>query len=108
MEYNRVNALIYEIIIFIDRFLPGFAAKPWLKHIKETCRPDWVEFRTRVTMDLLDDEIEDLHQKWDEEQQKDFEFTFIEEESDGSEAQKILGGPMRLTSKWSTRNQMDK
>jgi hypothetical protein len=102
MDYNRLNALIYELILFIDRFKPGFKNKPWIKKILNNCLDDWAEFRTRVTLAELDEEIKELHAAWEREEAEHFEPLFIEEEPDDSEAQRLLGGPIRLSAPWTS------
>ena len=102
MNYNRFNALIYELILFIDRFKPGFKNKPWIQRICRNCLDDWAEFRTQVTIEQLDEDIAELHAAWDREEAEHFEPLFIEEEPDGSDAQKLLGGPMRLSAPWTS------
>ena len=100
MEYNRFNALVYELILFIDRFNPGFKSKPWIQKILQNCRDDWAEFRTQVTMAQLEEDIEELHAAWDREEAEHFEPIYSEEPADDSEAQRLLGGPMRLSAPW--------
>jgi len=103
MPYNRTNALVYEAILFISRFWPKIKFNPWVKKILENCRDDWAEFRTQIVMAELDEEVEELHKIWEREEAEHFEPIFIQEEADGSEAQRLLGGPIRLTSSWSCR-----
>jgi len=107
MPYNRFNALVYELILFIDRFKPGFKSKPWIQKILQNCRDDWAEFRTQVTMAQLDEDIAELHAAWDREQSEKQKPVYSEEKPDGSEAQKLLGGAMRLTSPFKLRSKKD-
>ena len=101
MEYNKFNALIYELILFIDRFRPGFKNKPWIQKILQNCRDDWAEFRTQIVMDDLDKQVKDIHEAWLEDAYyKYLDSFYTEEEPDGSEAQELLGGAMRRTSWW--------
>ena len=55
----------------------------------------------QITLKELDNDIEELHEQWDREEAEHFEYVFTEEKSDGSEAQELLGGPMRLSAPWS-------
>ena len=50
----------------------------------------------------LDKQIEDLQKAWDTEQLEKQKPIYSEDISDGSEAQKLLGGSMRLTSPWTS------
>jgi|TARA_R100000084_G_C4637599_1_gene141909 hypothetical protein len=102
MDYNKLNALVYEAIQFISRFWPSIKLNPLVKLALENCLEDWVEFRTQVTLKELDKDIEELHAQWDQEEAEHFEYVFTEEEPDGSEAQKLLGGPMRLSAPWTS------
>ena len=102
MDYNKLNALVYEAIQFISRFWPSIKLNPLVKLALENCLEDWVEFRTQVTLKELDEDIEELHAQWDQEEAEHFEYVFTEEEPDGSEAQKLLGGPMRLSAPWNS------
>ncbi len=99
MSYNRVNALMYELILFISRFWPGIKANPWIKRAVINCVDDWAEFRTQIVMTELKEDIDEIHQAWDEEEKKN-SFTYIEEPSDGSPVQEILGGPIRVKATW--------
>ena len=67
MPYNKLNALIYELIIFLCRFYP-LKRKPWIRRILDYCRPDWAAFRAEVAMKEVDKQVEDLHAQWDEEE----------------------------------------
>ena len=102
MNYSKLNALVYEAIQFISRFWPNIKFNPWVKMALRNCLDDWVEFRTRITLKELDSDIEELHEQWDREEAEHFEYVFTEEKSDGSEAQELLGGPMRLSAPWSS------
>mgnify|MGYP006908311724 FL=1 len=100
MQYNRFNAFLYELILFIDRLRPGFKNKPWVQKICQNCLDDWAEFRTQVTMAELDEDIEEIHAAWDREEAEHFEPLFYEEPPNESEAQRLLGGPMGLKAPW--------
>tara|TARA_R100001509_G_scaffold100445_2_gene58708 strand:- start:2169 stop:2495 length:327 start_codon:yes stop_codon:yes gene_type:complete len=101
MSYNKTNALVYETIQFISRFWPDIKSNGFIKLVLKNCFEDWVEFRTQITLKELDDNIEELHEQWDKEE-KNIEYIFTEEKSDGSEAQELLGGPMRLSAPWNS------
>jgi len=105
MEYNKFNALIYELILFIDRFRPGFKNKPWIQKILQNCRDDWAEFRTQIVIADLDKQIKDIHEAWLEDAYyKYLDSFYTEEEPDDSEAQRLLGGPIRLSAPWTSYN----
>jgi hypothetical protein len=101
VNYNRSNALIYELILFVSRFRPSIKNNSWIKKILENCRNDWVEFRTQIVMADLDKQVKDIHEAWLEDAYyKYLDSFYTEEKPDGSEAQELLGGAMRRTSWW--------
>jgi len=53
----------------------------------------------------LDKRIEDLHALWKIEEDEKNQPFYSETPSDGSEAQKLLGGEMRLTSPWTSERE---
>ena len=97
--YNKTNALIYELITFLCRFYP-LKQKPWIRRIIDYCRPDWAAFRAEVAMKDVDRQVEDLHAQWAEEEKVTQKPVYSESEPDGSKAQELLGGEMRLTAPW--------
>jgi hypothetical protein len=99
-DYNRVNALVYEVILFLQNFFKFFRVNPIIKEILENCRPDWVEFRTRIVLAELDKQVEQIHKAWDLEEAEKQKPIYSEEPADDSEAQRLLGGPMRLSVSW--------
>jgi len=100
VSYNRFYALCYQLTEFIERFKPGFINQAWVKQLRENCRPDWAEWRTELVMKDIDKQVEDLHALWELEQKDLDQPIYSEKASDGSEAQELLGGEMRITSPW--------
>ena len=103
-DYDRVNALVYEAILFLQRFFKFFRVNPIIKQILENCRPDWVEFRTRIVLAELDKQVEQIHKEWELEEVEQQKPIYSEEPADDSEAQRLLGGPMRLSAPWTVNN----
>ena len=101
-EYDRLNALVYEAILFLQRFFKFFRVNPIIKQILENCRPDWVEFRTRIVLAEIDKQVEQIHKAWDLEEAEQQKPIYSEEPADDSEAQRLLGGPMRLSAPWTS------
>lgn len=97
--YNKVNALIYELIIFLCRFYP-LKQKPWIRRILDYCRPDWAAFRAEVAMREVDKQVENLHAEWDKQEKEKQKPIYTELQPDGSKAQELLGGEMRLSAPW--------
>lgn len=100
MKYNKINALVYELIMFWARFSPKIKFQPLIAKILENCKPDWVEFRTEIVLKEVDEDVETIKALWEAEDKEKNKPIFSEEKSDGSEAQKLLGGPMRIKSSW--------
>jgi hypothetical protein len=98
-NYNTVNALIYELIIFLCRFYP-LKQKAWIRKILDYCRPDWAAFRAEVAMQEVDKQVEELHAQWDAEEKEKQKPVYTELPPDGSKAQDLLGGEMRLSAPW--------
>jgi adenylosuccinate lyase len=99
-NYNRVNALIYELIIFLEQIFSGLTRNKLIQRIKDNCQDDWTEFRVLLFLEELDKETAEVQKKWKEEEQKLREPVYTELPPDGSNAQDLLGGEMRLTSPW--------
>lgn len=97
--YNKVNALIYELIQFLCRFYP-LKQKVWIRKILDYCREDWVKFRTEVILKEVDKQTEALQKVWKKEDEKYTKPMYIESPPDGSKAQELLGGEMRLSAPW--------
>ena len=101
--YNKVNALIYELINFLDRFTQ-LKNKPWIRKILDYCREDWAAFRAEVAMREVDKQIEDIHEAWKLEEQQKQKPLYSELPPDGSRAQELLGGEMRLSAPWTAES----
>lgn len=99
-EYNRVNALIYEAIVFLSRFFEFFRTNRIVARIKENCFYDWTYFRAEVAIQQVIEQEKRLHAEWAAEEKKEQAPVYSEEEPDGSEAQRLLGGAMRLTARF--------
>ena len=105
MSYSRKNALVYQLTEFIEKFRPGFINRGWVKKIRDYCREDWADWRTSLVMKELDNQIEDLHVLWKIEEDEKNQPLYSETSPDGSEAQELLGGEMRLTSPWTSERE---
>ena len=102
VSYNRLNAFYYQLTEFVERLKPGFINQAWVKKIRDYCRPDWAEWKTHLVMLEIEDQVEDLHALWDLTEKDLDQPIYSEKVSDGSEAQELLGGEMRLTSPWTS------
>lgn len=99
-SYNKLNALVYELIMFWARFSPKIKFQPLIAKILENCKPDWIEFRTEIALKEVDEDVETIRALWEAEDIEKNKPIYSEEEPDGSEAQRLLGGSMRIKSSW--------
>ena len=70
-KYIVVNALIYEVILFLQEFSAFFKTNPWIKQILKNCFEDWCAYRAEREMIEVDKQVQELHKLWDEEE-KDY------------------------------------
>lgn len=121
MKYSLLNAIVYDILWRLCEAYPSLRPNSLVKMAKDHCFPDWVEWKTEMTMKSVDSQVEDLKAQWNtQENQKivhkvqeaypNSRVTLhdeqtgavrIEKPSDGSEAQNRLGGEIRIKSPWS-------
>jgi len=99
-NYNKLNALVYETIVFLCRFYP-LKSKPWIRRILDYCLPDWSAFRAEVAMLEVEEQIKNIQKEWEKEEREKQEPIYTEEPADDSEAQRLLGGEMRLRAPFS-------
>lgn len=97
--YNKVNALVYEAIIFSCRFYP-LKKYFWIRKILEHCLDDWAAFRAEIAMAEVDRQVQAIQEEWEKEEKEKLQPVYFESEPDGSTAQTLLGGEMRLMSPW--------
>lgn len=120
MKYSVLNAIVYDILLLLCESYSSLRLNPWVKRAMEHCFPDWVEWKTELTMKDVDRQTEDLKQQWRDEENESIRkkvsnffpeskvsthneqgAVLIEHPADGSEAQDLLGGAMEIRSPWS-------
>jgi hypothetical protein len=121
MKYNLLNAVIYEVLRRLCEYKPSLRWNSIVKMAMTHCFPDWVEWRTEMTMEEVDKQTEVLKKQWREEENAEILQKFqdaypeakvtthdpitgavlIEHPPDGSKAQDLLGGAMEIRSPWS-------
>lgn len=62
-----LNAMCYELGLWAATRRPSLVFQEWFKQMMANCRPDWAEWRTRITMEKVDKEAKALVQQWEEE-----------------------------------------
>lgn len=79
---------------------PSLRHRWWVKALLDYTRPDWVEWKTEVTMRDVEQQIVELHQLWDQEHPRQPQPVITEAAPDGSQAQQLLGGELRIRAPW--------
>ena len=64
------------------------------------CRKDWIVFRTEVVLKEVDKQTKALQEVWEREDKEKTKPIYTELKPDGSKAQELLGGEMRLSAPW--------
>ena len=101
MKYNIWYALSYEITNLLIDTDSRWEFNPWVRKIRDYCKPDWVEWKTESTMRNVDLQVETIKEEWAK--QEDEKYTkpiVIEYEPDDSAAQDLLGGAMEIKAPW--------
>jgi hypothetical protein len=101
MRYNIWYALSYEITNLLIDIDTRWGFNPWVRKIRDYCKPDWVEWKTESTMRNVDLQVEVIKEEWAK--QKDEKYTkpiVIEYKPDESIAQDLLGGAMEIKAPW--------
>lgn len=101
MAYNIWNAAAYEITNILIDFDARWEMNRWVKMIRAHCFQDWVEWKTERTMKRVDKQVDEIQQKWHQEDRKTYiDPVIIEHKPDGSKAQQLLGGELQMRAPW--------
>jgi hypothetical protein len=65
------NALCYEAGLWAAEKRPSLASVPWFKLLMAYCRPDWVEWKTKIVMEKVDEQVKELVATWEKEHRED-------------------------------------
>jgi hypothetical protein len=122
-----INALLYELAIWLVAQRPSLAFNPWLTRLIVWCRPDWAQWKTQSTMKQVDKQAVKMVAQWEEEEREEKAATLVEQAKqlyptatitalpdavvpsvmiqqeaaqDASDDVKALGGEMRITYKF--------
>lgn len=122
-----INALLYELAIWLVAMRPSLAFSPWLTKLIVWCRPDWTQWKTQQTMKDVDKQTVKIVEQWEKEERIEKAATLagqakqlypnaiitplpnaivpsvmIQQEAadDASDDVKALGGEMRITYKF--------
>jgi len=93
-------AVTYELLRLFCEYRPSLKHQPWVRAIFLECFDDWVLWRTGQTMADVDRQVEELHEEWAKAEAIEQAPIITEKPSDGSKAQDLLGGEMRIRAPW--------
>lgn len=96
--YSIAGALFVEVFLLTTRHKPDLKSNKLLARMADYWWPDWVQWKAERAMNGVDEQIADIVEQWEKEH--DNSPVFSEESPDGSEAQRLLGGPMRSRRPW--------
>ncbi len=65
------NALCYELGLWLAQQRPSIATSPWFKLLMAYCRPDWVEWKTKIVVERVDEQAKELVATWEKEHRED-------------------------------------
>jgi len=99
-DYRIWAAVTHEVLrLWCDR-RPSLRHNTIVKALLENTRPDWVQWKTAVAMREVDEWITEMHHQWDEEHAAAIAPVITEAPPDGSKAQDLLGGELRIRAPW--------
>ena len=120
MSYNVFNAIVYDVLWRLCDSFSSLRSNTLVRMAMAHCFPDWVLWKTELTMKDVDEQAEELKEQWRDEENEairkkvsklfpDAKVTthneqgavLIEHPPDGSKAQDLLGGTMEIKSPWS-------
>lgn len=98
--YRLWAAVAYELLRLLCDHGSSLWHHPVIKALMEAWRPDWVEWKTKSTMQDVDQQVDELHERWAAAERIEQAPIITEKPSDGSNAQQLLGGEMRIRAPW--------
>lgn len=100
--YRRWAAVTYELLRLLCDYRPTLWHHPLIKSLMDAWRSDWIEWKTEVTMQGVDRQVDELHQQWAIAERVEQAPIITEKASDGSSAQELLGGELRIRAPWTS------
>jgi hypothetical protein len=94
-NYNIWYALLYEVIDALSSHYKSLKKYKIIILILKHCKRDWVLWKIESTLISVDKQIDQIKKEWDQRQPPKFVYTELP--ADGSKAQDLLGGEMRIT-----------
>jgi hypothetical protein len=74
-----INALLYELAIWLVAHRPSMAFNPWLAKLIVWCRPDWAQWKTQSTMKHVDGQAIKIVEQWEKEERIKKAFALVEQ-----------------------------
>lgn len=99
-EYRIWAAATHEVLRLLCDRRPSLRHNTIVKALLKNTRPDWVQWKTAVAMREVDEWIAEMHHHWDEEHAAANAPVITETPPDGSKAQELLGGELRIQAPW--------
>ena len=121
MKYSILNAIVYDRLWRLSDSYPSLRSNKLVQMAMTHCFPDWVVWKTEVTMENVDAQTETIKGQWNREANEEVRekvsklfpeatvsthdektgAVLIEHPPDGSKAQELLGGDIEIRSPWS-------
>lgn len=98
--YRIWAAVTHEVLRLLCERRAALRHNTIIRAVLEHTRPDWVQWKTAVAMREVDEWIADMHQQWEEEYSAANAPVVTEAPPDGSKAQELLGGELRIRAPW--------
>ena len=68
MTYNVLNVIAYEVCLWLIGHRQSFRMHPLVKRVMTHCFEDWVNWKTHTVMMDVNEQAEDLKQRWEQEE----------------------------------------
>jgi hypothetical protein len=101
--YKLWAALVVEIYRTAVEKRPALALVPGLTAIIDQLMPHWLEWRTQQILEEVDRQAEQITLEWEAMEQQAQAPIVSEVPPDGSQAQALLGGELRIGAPWAGR-----
>jgi hypothetical protein len=101
MKYNIWNAAAYEVCLLLIEHNSKWEQNFIIKKILSHCIWDWVEWKVERSMKEVDHQVKQIKFEMDSYYDQQNQPIVTEYESDGSQAQQLLGGAIEIKSAWS-------
>lgn len=99
--YRLWFALSYEVTNILINNDTKWEVNRWVRLVRAHSFIDWVEWKTERSMEILDEQIEDIRLALEAEDRKQYiDPIIIHHAPDGSRAQELLGGEIQIKAPW--------